>query len=175
MNFVQYLSDRIIREGAFQNIDIDMIRVLLYLQTRDPLFKSLVVKWLRCEVLAPRDEETLGGLASRSRDEDPTRMLEQLGRVMAASGGAAMVVCVDQLEDVYNLEDVQGRFRLAVSALRGLIDDVPNSVVVVACLEEYYLELRQYLDRASLDRVESSEGAAALVTTVCPVVLVMTS
>jgi hypothetical protein len=154
LQLVQVLADRVLHEEGFENIDLDLIRAFLYLQTGDPVLKGLVVKYLRCEELAPADREALGGLVSRHGEDDPAWVLEQLGRIVYVATGAALVVCVDQLEDIFNFDEGPDRFRSAIGTLRALIDNVPNSVVVISCLEEYYQVLRQHLDRATLDRVE---------------------
>src|SRR5690606_11551066 len=120
----------------------------------DPALRSRVLKFLRCEPLTPYDQKYLGHVASFSGDEAPATMLTELGRLVAASGNGALVLLVDQLEDVYNLEDAEARFRVAMDALRHVSDHVPSSVIVVACLDDFYTKLRAALAQPVLERLE---------------------
>ena len=81
-------------------------------------------------------------------------MLTELGRLVTATGNGALVLLVDQLEDLYNLDEAPTRFRSALDALRQVADHVPSSVIVVACLDEFYAEMRSALSRQMLDRLE---------------------
>jgi hypothetical protein len=132
----------------------DVLRVLLYLQRRDPARRARALKFLRCEALTPYDSKLLGDTPSADEEHAPARMLAELGRLVASTGNGALVLLVDQLEDIYNLDEASTRFRLAMDALRHLADHVPTSVIVVACLDDFYVELRNALARPVLDRLE---------------------
>ncbi len=148
-------------EGRF---DIDVLRALLLLQRRDPRLNGRVMKYLRCEPLNPRDQRLLGELAPKTDADDPARMLVQLGRVIYALAGAALVLLVDQLEDVYSQEDSSARFRRAMDVMRALADAVPSAVIVVACLDDFYTEARGALSRSVLDRIEHDPDPVHLTT-----------
>jgi hypothetical protein len=150
------LADRVVLEPRFRSCDLNLIRALLYLQRDDPRLKGRLLSYLRAEDLAAADRALLGGLVPRCREEDAQSLIFQLGRLMAAVHGAALVLLVDQLEDVFNVDD-EGRrqFRRAVDVLTALGEAVPTSVVVIACLEQYFDANQGYLPRPKLDRLRT--------------------
>ena len=77
---------------------------MIYLQRDDPRLKAKVLKWLRCEDLSPHDRAAVGELVPRTHEEHPIQMVAQIGRLMAAVQAAPLVVCVDQLEDMFQQE-----------------------------------------------------------------------
>jgi hypothetical protein len=147
-------ADELVALDKYRGAHLDVLRVMLYLQRRDPARRSRVLKYLRCEFLTPYDRKLLGGTAPLDEEHSAARMLGELGRLVAASGNGAMVLLVDQLEDIYNLDEAPVRFRLAMDALRHLADHVPSSLIVIACLDDFYVELRGALNKAILDRLE---------------------
>jgi energy-coupling factor transporter ATP-binding protein EcfA2 len=151
---VNAYADMAVMDSRFTGCDLDLIRALLYLQRDDPRIKARALQWLRCEDLAPVDREVLGGLVPRCREADPLRMIVQLGKLLRALAGAALVVCVDQLEDMYNQDDAPERLRKVVDALVAISDHLPSTVVVIACLEDYYATSKQHLTNTKLDRLE---------------------
>ena len=147
-------ADRAVADARLAECDIDLMRALIHLQRGDPRIKARVVKWLRCEDLPPHDRAALGGLVPRTEEADPIRMVEDFGRLMARLYGAPLVVCVDQLEDVFQQDQAFDRFRRIVDTLISLADRVATSVVVVACLEDYYKAHVKELTRTKTDRLE---------------------
>jgi hypothetical protein len=91
------------------------------------------------------DRKLLGETAPFEDEHAAMRMLSELGRLVSSTGNGALVLLVDQLEDIYHLDEAATRFRLAMDALRHLADHVPTAVIVVACLEDFYIELRRFL------------------------------
>jgi energy-coupling factor transporter ATP-binding protein EcfA2 len=153
-DFIGSAADRLILQPRYADIDVDLIRALLFLQRGDPRIKSRVIKYLRCEDLADSDRKVLGGLVPKRHDDDPQRMVEHLGRLMWAVDSLALVVCVDQLEDLFNVAEGEGLFRRAIATICALADRVPSSVFVICCLEDYYEEVEKRLTRSMLDRIE---------------------
>ncbi|HZU35707.1 MAG TPA: DUF87 domain-containing protein, partial [Gemmataceae bacterium] len=154
-HYVFDVADRIILQPRFRDCDLNLIRALLYLQRDDPRIKSRLLSYLRAEDLIPADRALLGGLVPRCHEEDPQRLIFELGRLMAAVSGSALVLLVDQLEDIFNADE-QGvqPFRRAIDVLTALGEAVPTSVVVIACLEQYFELNRQHLPKSKLDRLE---------------------
>ncbi len=152
---VNELADQILSRQASSSLDVDLIRALLYLQRADPRIKSRISKYLRCEDLSEYDQTLLGGTVPRKNDEDPQRVVELLGRLMWEAQAASLVICLDQLEEMYNLEDARDQFRRAMATVCALADRVPSSVLVISCLDDFYQELRGALARPLLDRIES--------------------
>ena len=152
---VSPLVDRILGHEAYQSFDPDLLRVLLYLQRREPPIRARVLKYLRCESLNDYDRRMLGGISPRLEQDAPMRMVEQLGRLMSQVGRFAFVLLIDQMEDVFNLEDSTGRIRQAVDVLRRVIEQVPTAVIVLSCLHDFYETIRRSLPQPALDRLES--------------------
>ncbi len=151
---IDELADRIVVQDRFDRVDLDLVRALLYLQRDDPRIKGRILKYLRCEGLSDADRRVLGGLEPRSYDDAPQRVVQRLGEIVWALGPGSLVLLVDQLEEIYNLDDKDGRFRRAMSALCEFADNTPSSVVVISCLEQFYEELKGYLTRPVIDRIE---------------------
>src|SRR5262249_51321243 len=108
------LVDRILQDRRFAQIEVDVLRTMLYLQRREPQITSRVLKYLRCEGMNKYDRALLGEIVPSDDEAAPGRMLVQLGRLIAATGNGALVILVDQLEDVRNLDRPAERFRLAM-------------------------------------------------------------
>ncbi len=147
-------ADLAVSDPRLADCDLDLMRALIHLQRGDPRVKARIVKWLRCEDLPLADRAALGGLVPRTESQDPIAMVQELGRLMSRLYAAPLVVCVDQLEDVFQQDQAPERFRKVVETLVSLADLVPNSVAVVACLEDYYKANRDHLGRSKLDRLE---------------------
>src|SRR5437588_3668432 len=141
-------------DDRFDAIDLDLVRALLFLQANDPRIKGRVLKYLRCEDLAEPDRALLGGLVPRTYDDAPQWLIQRLGELMAALESVPLILCVDQLEDIYNLDDAAGRFRRAMATLCDLVSRTPTAVVVVSCLQDFYETLRDHLSRPIVDRIE---------------------
>jgi AAA ATPase-like protein len=151
---VQRGADELLGSEKYRGVEPDLLRVLLELQRREPSRRARVLKYLRCEPLSASDSRLLGGVGAPAGEAAPARMLAALGRLVAVTGNGALVLLVDQLEDLYNLDEAASRFRAAMEALRQVADHVPSSVIVVACLDEFYAEMRAALPRQMLDRLE---------------------
>jgi Cdc6-like AAA superfamily ATPase/energy-coupling factor transporter ATP-binding protein EcfA2 len=161
---VDLVTDWLIQHvEGLHDIELDLIRCLLYLQRNEPVRKARVMKYLRCEDLAARDRDFLGGIVPRTAEDDPQRMVEMLGRLMHVCGPASLVLCLDQLEDMYtNDEGSEERFRNAMRTVREIGDRVPSSVTVVACLADSYTVLRNTLPRSLVDRLEQDPAPVDL-------------
>ncbi|MCX4243948.1 AAA family ATPase [Paraliomyxa miuraensis] len=162
VDHVSPLVDRLLEQPAYHDFDPDLLRVLLYLQRREPKIRARVIKYLRCEHLNEYDARLLGGIAPRIDQDSPLRMIEQLGRLMARVGQFAFVLLIDQMEDVFNLDDTGARIARSVDVLRHVVDHVPTSVVVLSCLHDYYERIRGHLTRSALDRIESDPAPVTL-------------
>jgi GTPase SAR1 family protein len=150
---VRDAADSLIAKENYADLDVDLVRALLYLQWTDPRIKSRVLKYLRCEDLSQADREVIGDMVPRTSDDDPQRMVEQLGKLMS-SLGHALVLCVDQLEDMFNHDEATQPFRRAMSTLCALMDRVPSSVIVISCLRDFWTRMKQQLSQSTIDRIE---------------------
>ena len=163
VELVERAADRLISHPRYADLDLDLVRALLFLQRQDPALKKRVVKYLRCEALSERDQKLLGGLSPKRDEEDAQRLVEQLGRLMWAFDSRALILCVDQFEDAYRGEDAEALFRRVMSSLCAVADQVPSAIIVIACLQDYYEMMRARLTRSTLDRIESDPPLARLV------------
>ncbi len=152
---VEALADQIVMDPRFDDIDIDLVRALLYLQADDPRIKSRVLKYLRCEDLSQRDRQMIGDLVPRTYDDAPQRVVQRFGELMAALESVPLVLCVDQLEDIYDLDEAPARFRRAMATLCDLVSRLPTAIVVISCLETFYDKLKEHLTRPMVDRIET--------------------
>lgn len=151
-------ADLAVQLPAFAHVDIDLLRALLFLVPSDARIRPRVLKWLRCEDLSPYDRELIGGLVPRTAPHMPLQTIVALGRLVNAIRPTALVLLVDQLEEVLELSrgdsDRWELFRIAINAVVDIADAVPNAVVVIACLDQLFGEGRKHLPLAKLDRIE---------------------
>ena len=148
------MVDRILRAEGLGQLESDLVHGLLLLQRRDPALQRRVIRFLRCEPLTDYERRLLGGLAARDQPEDPMRTLKQLGSIAYELQLAALVLLVDQVEDVVPDGKTVTRLQQAIDVLRGIADAVPSVVVVMACLDDVYTALRGQLSRSVVDRLE---------------------
>jgi len=151
--FTQDMSSTAMREGLGE-IHADVVRAFLLLQRRDPAIRQRVLKFLRCERLSRYEQELLGDIASWGDDDAPRRMLIQLGRLSWAAARGALVLLVDQLEDLQQQDNPTARFLTLMDCLRAIGDDLPHSVTVLACLEDFYVAHEKELPKAVRDRLD---------------------
>ena len=154
------LSEYLLDEPHFGHagVDMDVMRAVLFFQRREPAFSRRAISFLRCDAMTAYDREYLGGIAPRTAAEDPLDMLVQIGRLTHLFERQALVLCMDQLEEIwtYNADAAQ-RFRDAMGAMRALTDKHPAALVVISCLDAYYEKLKELLqqgDQSLVDRIE---------------------
>jgi GTPase SAR1 family protein len=150
---VRALADAIVATAGYGDFDPDLLRALLYLQRRDPISRSRVLKYLRCRPMGARDLADIGDLAPH-RPGAHLRMIEQLGRLMWVTERAPLVLLLDQLEEITHFDDAAGRFRKIVTCLRHLIDHLPSALIVLSCVADLYTIIRPGLTQSTLDRIE---------------------
>lgn len=153
-NVVGRIVDHLVAQPLFANEDVDLLRAFVYLASNDAVLGARVKRYLRCDPLTDYDRRHLDGIAPSSDENAPLRMLAGIGRLIAASHGGALVLLVDQLEDVYEPATAQQRFRQLMDVLRQVTEHVPTSLCVVASLDDFYESLRSGLTRPLLDRLE---------------------
>ena len=89
----------------------------------------------------------------RTDDADPMRMLQQLAKLTDAVHDVPLVLLIDQLEDMANQSAPVERFLKVVDAITAFTDTIPNTVVVLACLEDYFKANVEKLTKAKQDRL----------------------
>jgi energy-coupling factor transporter ATP-binding protein EcfA2 len=151
---IDALADQIVEDERFDDFDIDLVRALLYLQRDEARLRGRVLKYLRCEDLSPSDREALGGLTPRTYPAAAERVVSLLGQLMGSIESVPLILCLDQLEAIWNLDEHPNRFRRAMSTVCDLVDRVPSSVVVISCLEDFYNKLKDHLATPARARIE---------------------
>ena len=164
------LTEHLIDTPHFARADVheDVIRAILFFQRREPAFARRALAFLRCDHLTDYDRGYLGGLAPRTADEDPLDMLVQIGRLANLFERQALVIAVDQLEDIWiSNAHAPEQFRNAMGALRALTDKSPGALAVIACLEDYYEQCRSIIatHQSLLDRLEKEAPEPVLLET----------
>lgn len=156
------LADEAVCDPLLCDIPLDLIRAMLFLQSGHPAIRNRVMKYLRAESLSEHDRQRLGGISPLDRDESAQTMIERLGQLMWTVHGAALVLCVDQLEDIAYYEGAEDKFRRAIKGLTQVAAQVSSALIVVSCLDDYYDKLRGHLDQSALDRIESDPAPLML-------------
>lgn len=100
------LADRVILNDRFSTIDVYLVQALLYLQRNDSPTKARVLKYLRCEDLTSYDRRLLGGIVPCTYPDAPQRLIQRLGELIWAVERVPLILCVDQLEEVFDLDGV---------------------------------------------------------------------
>ena len=157
---VAELVDRLaylaVQMPQFQNIDINVIRALLFTLANDPRIHAVVIQWLRCEDLSKRDRDLLGDLVPRPQPEMPAKTIHTLGRLMYSVGAAAFVLLVDEMESTYDKGekgDPGVALRSAVNTLVEIADSVPNSIIVMGCIHHLFNEIKDRIPGTKRDRL----------------------
>ncbi|HUY89506.1 MAG TPA: helicase HerA-like domain-containing protein [Pirellulales bacterium] len=132
----------------------DAVRAMIYMQRQDPALRAAAHSYLRCEALGKFDRAALGELSPRTDDSHPMEMIESLGRLMWSAQERPLVLFVDQLEEMYNLENAKELFRRAMGAINTVAENVPSAIIIVACLEDYYEQLKSSLAQSLVDKIE---------------------
>ena len=131
---------------------------------QDPRIKARVLMYLRCEDLTPVGSSAAGRDRSLHLRRCSDWMIQRLGQLIWAVENVPLVLCVDQLEDVFDLEEAAIKFRKAMATLCDLVSRLPSAIVVISCLENFYDELKKLLTRPIKDRVENDPRPVSLQT-----------
>lgn len=154
-DLIHKIADDILNKQGeqFRSVDLDLIRALLYLQHDEPATHARIRKYLHCENMSEYDCKMLGNITPRIQEDDPDRLLQALAHLMRAINAGAFVICLDQLEDIHPAEDAGIKFRRAMEKMTKLAE-IPNVIVVIACLDDIYKLLKSYLPQSQTARIE---------------------
>jgi hypothetical protein len=152
------LLDELNRDDPRHNVHADILTALLAIQRRDGNTMSAVMKYFRVEPLSPQDFDYLCSPQGLGGADDPEVLFDRLLRVvqlLGPAGGTAFVLCIDQMEDLWDRNaNRQTRFPELVATICTLTDRHPGLLVVLACLGDFYLTVRDTLFPPQRDRVE---------------------
>jgi hypothetical protein len=157
------LADDILISEAFadQELDVNIIRALLYLQRSDPRIDQRVRQYLFGRELNELSHRSVRALDPNSGDGRAFDIIEALGKIIWTVEKAALVFCIDQVEDLRNFEDPEDRFTKAVGNLMQIANRVPSSIIIISVLEAFYGQARAVLHQSYIDRIEKA-GPVAL-------------
>jgi hypothetical protein len=160
------IADQIVAAPRFagQGLDVNVVRALLYLQRSDPRIDQRVRQYLHGQRLGDLSQEAVAALDPNTGEGRAFDIIESLGRLMWSVDRAALVFSIDQVEDLRFFEDYPERFQRAVRDLIQIANRLPTSIVLIACLAEFYGKVREVLAQSYIDRIEKA-GPVPLIET----------
>jgi hypothetical protein len=152
------LADQIVAAPKFagQPLDINIVRALLYLQRADPRIDQRVRQYLYGRELTDLSAEAVAVLDPNRGEGRAFEIIESLGRLMWIVDGAALVISIDQVEDLRFFDDYHERFQKAARDLIQIANRVPTSIVLLSCLGDFYGKVREVLAQSYIDRIEKA-------------------
>lgn len=163
-----WLLDELQRDDPRHNVHADILTALLAIQRRDGNTLSAAMKYFRAEPLSPQECDSLCSPQGLGGADDPEVLFDRLLRVvqlLGPAGGNAFVLCIDQMEELWDrTANRQTRFPDMVSTVCSLTDRHPGLLVVLACLGDFYLTVRDTLFPPQRDRVEMDPAPIRLKT-----------
>ena len=147
---------------AEQDLDINIVRALLYLQRRDPRVDQRVRQYLHGRHLTMLAAEAVAALDPNTGEDRAFEIITSLGKLMWTVDRAAMVFVIDQVEDLRFFDNAEERFQKAVRDLIQIANRLSNAIVVISCLEDFYGQVRGVLAQSYIDRIEKSGPVALL-------------
>ena len=160
------LADDIVSSPKFagQELDINIVRALLYLQRADPRIDQRIRQYLHGKPLNDLSHQAVAALDPNAGDGRAFEIIECLGKLMWTVDRAAFVFAIDQVEDLRFFDDYPERFQKAVRDLIQIANRLPTSIIVISVLGDFYEKVREILAQSYIDRIEKS-GPVPLIET----------
>ncbi len=152
------LADDIVSSSKFagQELDINIVRALLYLQRADPRIDQRVRQYLHGRQLTPLAHQAVAALDPNTGEDRSFEIIAALGALIWTVDRAALVFCIDQVEDLRFFDDAEDRFQRAVRDLIQITNRVTTSIVIISVLEDFYGQVRSVLAQSYIDRIEKA-------------------
>jgi DNA helicase HerA-like ATPase/energy-coupling factor transporter ATP-binding protein EcfA2/Txe/YoeB family toxin of Txe-Axe toxin-antitoxin module len=147
---------------ASQELDINVVRALLYIERRDPRIDQRIRQYLHGRPLTELAHQAVAALDPNDGEDRAFEIIAALGALMWTVDRAALVFCVDQVEDLRFFSDAEERFQRAVRDLIQIANRVPNAILIISCLEDFYGQVRGVLAQSYIDRIEKAGPVALL-------------
>lgn len=147
---------------ATQDLDINVVRALLYLERRDPRIDQRIRQYLHGRPLTELAHQAVAALDPNDGEDRAFEIIAAFGALMWTVDRAALVFCVDQVEDLRFFSDAEERFQRAVRDLIQIANRVPNAILIISCLEDFYGQVRGVLAQSYIDRIEKAGPVALL-------------
>ena len=138
------------------------MRALLYLERRDPRIDQRVRQYLHGRPLTELAHQAVAALDSNKGEDRAFEIIAALGTLMWTVDRAALVFCVDQVEDLRFFNDAEERFQRAVRDLIQIANRLTNAILIISCLEDFYGQVRGVLAQSYIDRIEKAGPVALL-------------
>src|ERR1700674_1573372 len=163
-SLVLKLADQIVSSPKYvaQSLDINVVRALLYLERRDPRIDQRVRQYLYGRPLTALAHQAVAALDPNTGEDRAFEIIAALGSVMWTVDRAALVFCVDQVEDLRFFTDPEERFQRAVRDLIQIANRLTNAILIISCLEDFYGQVRGVLAQSYIDRIEKAGPVALL-------------
>jgi DNA helicase HerA-like ATPase/energy-coupling factor transporter ATP-binding protein EcfA2 len=163
-NLVLKLADEIVSSPKYaaQEIDINVVRALLYLERRDPRIDQRVRQYLHGRPLTDLTHQAVAALEPNTGEDRAFEIIAALGSLMWTVDRTALVFCVDQVEDLRFFDDAEERFQRAVRDLIQIANRLTNAILIISCLEDFYGQVRGELAQSYIDRIEKAGPVALL-------------
>ena len=152
------LADQIVACEKFQTreLDINIVRALLYLQRRDPRIDQRVRQYLNGRQLTAIAHEAVSALDPNDGEDRAFEIIAALGALVWTVDRAALVFCIDQVEDLRFFDNAEDRFQRAVRDLIQIANRLTNAIIIISCLEDFYGQVRGLVAQSYIDRIEKS-------------------
>ncbi|MFN0217255.1 MAG: helicase HerA-like domain-containing protein [Hyphomicrobium sp.] len=152
------LADDIVASERFQTreVDINIVRALLYMQRRDPRIDQRVRQYLHGRQLTPIAHEAVCALDPNTGEDRSFEIIAALGALVWSVDRGALVFCIDQVEDLRFFDNSDERFQRAVRDLIQIANRLTNAIIVISCLEDFYSQVRGVVAQSYIDRIEKS-------------------
>ena len=158
------LADDIIASARFRDLELDVniVRALLYLERHDPRIDQRIRQYLHGRHLTPLAHQSVCALDPNTGEDRAFEIITAFGQLMWTIDGAALVFSIDQVEDLRFFDDAEERFQRATRDLIQIANRLPNAIVIISCLEDFYGQVRGVLAQSYVDRIEKA-GPVALI------------
>lgn len=158
------LADDIIASDRFRDLELDVniVRALLYLERHDPRIDQRIRQYLHGRQLTPLAHQSVCALDPNTGEDRAFEIITAFGQLMWTIDQAALVFSIDQVEDLRFFDDAEERFQRATRDLIQIANRLPNAVVIISCLEDFYGQVRDVLAQSYIDRIEKA-GPVALI------------
>jgi Txe/YoeB family toxin of Txe-Axe toxin-antitoxin module len=132
------------------------VRALLYLQRRDPRIDQRVRQYLNGRNLTPIAHEAVSALDPNDGEDRAFEIIAAIGALVWTVERAALVFCIDQVEDLRFFDNAEDRFQRAVRDLIQIANRSTNAIIIISCLEDFYGQVRGLVAQSYVDRIEKS-------------------
>lgn len=157
-SLVLRLADEVVASPKFRELDLDIniVRAMLYLERRDPRIDQRVRQYLFGRQLTPLAHHAVAALDPNTGEDRAFEIIAAIGTLMWTVERASLVFSIDQVEDLRFFDDAEERFQRAARDLIQIANRLPNAIIIISCLEDFYGQVRGVLAQSYIDRIEKA-------------------